>query len=85
MLLFFANVFGCKVWKLPFKHLGFPLCLGLQKKRLLDSIVEQIDKKLSSWKGRYLSMGGHITLIKSVLSSILFTFFLVPNVLKVFT
>lgn len=61
---FFANVFRNKVWKFPFKYLGFPLCLGLQKNCLLDSIVERIDEKLSSWKGRYLSMGGRVTIIK---------------------
>lgn len=45
------------------------LCLGLPKKKLWDPIVERLDKRLSSWKGRYLSMGGCLTHIKSVLSS----------------
>ena len=67
---FLADVFGCKVGKLPSKYLGIPLCLGFPKKHLWDSVVERIEKKLSSWKGRYLSMGGRVTLIKSVLSSI---------------
>jgi hypothetical protein len=33
-------------------------------------IEEWIEKKLSSWKGKYLSMGGHLVLINSVLSSL---------------
>lgn len=32
--------------------------------------MERIDRKLSSWKGKYLSMGGRITLLKVVLTSI---------------
>ena len=53
-----ADVFGCRVGKLPLKYLGLPLCMGMPKKSLWDSIVVHIDKKLSSWKGRYLSRGG---------------------------
>ena len=66
MCLVVKLVFG----KLPAKYLGLPLCLGLPKKHLWDSVVERIEKKLSSWKGRYLSMGGRVTLIKSILSRI---------------
>ena len=65
-----AHSFGCKVGKLPSKYLGLPLCVGLPKKYIWDSVVERIDKTLSSWKSKYLSMGGQITLIKSILSSI---------------
>lgn len=70
LLVSLANAFGCKVGKFPSKYLGVPLCLGLPKKSLWDSVVECIDKKLSSWKRRYLSLGGRITLLKFVLSSI---------------
>ena len=45
-----AQFFGCKVSSLPSKYLGHPLCLGLPKKHLWDSVVEQRDKKLSTWK-----------------------------------
>eukprot|EP00268_Persea_americana_P043743 TRINITY_DN4402_c0_g1_i1.p1 TRINITY_DN4402_c0_g1~~TRINITY_DN4402_c0_g1_i1.p1 ORF type:complete len:267 (+),score=37.38 TRINITY_DN4402_c0_g1_i1:1657-2457(+) len=67
---YLANIFGCKDGKLPKKYLGLPLYLGIPKKSLWDSMVERVEKKLSSWKGKYLSMGARITLIKSVLSSI---------------
>jgi hypothetical protein len=33
-------------------------------------IEERIEKKLSSWKGKYLSVGGRLVLINSVLSSL---------------
>ena len=64
---FLADVFGCKIGVLPCKYLGLSLCLGVPKKHLWELVVERIEKKLSSWKGRYLSMGGRLTLIKSVL------------------
>ena len=41
-IAFLANVFGCKVGKLPSKYLGIPLCLGFPKKHLWDSVVERI-------------------------------------------
>eukprot|EP00268_Persea_americana_P028345 TRINITY_DN27528_c0_g4_i1.p1 TRINITY_DN27528_c0_g4~~TRINITY_DN27528_c0_g4_i1.p1 ORF type:complete len:130 (-),score=22.39 TRINITY_DN27528_c0_g4_i1:76-465(-) len=40
------------------------------KKHLWDLVVDWHEKKLSSWKGRYLSLGGLVILIKSNLSSI---------------
>jgi hypothetical protein len=33
-------------------------------------IEERIEKKLSSWKGKYLSVGGRLILINSVLTSL---------------
>jgi hypothetical protein len=35
-----------------------------------EMIEERIEKKLSSLKGKYLSMGGRLVLINSVLSSL---------------
>jgi hypothetical protein len=45
-------------------------------------IEERIEKKLSSWKGKYLSVGGRLVLINSVLSSLLMfmlSFFEIPK------
>jgi hypothetical protein len=45
-------------------------------------IEERIEKKLSSWKGKYLSMGGQLVLINSVLTSLMMfmlSFCEVPN------
>lgn len=65
-----ADIFGCRVGIFHTKYLVLPLCLGLPTKSLWDPMVERLDKSLISWKGRYLSMGGGLTLLKSVLSSI---------------
>ncbi|CAL5392250.1 unnamed protein product [Camellia sinensis] len=44
--------------------------LGANPKRVAtwEPIIEKVKKRLSSWKRRYLSLGGRITLVKSVLS-----------------
>jgi hypothetical protein len=47
-----------------------------------EKIEERIEKNLSSWKGKYLSVGGRLVLINSVLSSLLMfmlSFFEVPK------
>jgi uncharacterized protein YpuA (DUF1002 family) len=47
-----------------------------------EQVEERIEKKLSSWKWKYLSVGGRIVLINSVLSSLLMfmlSFFEVPK------
>jgi hypothetical protein len=47
-----------------------------------EHIEERIEKKLSSWKGKYLSVGGRLVLINSVLSSLpmfMLSFFEVPK------
>lgn len=40
-----------------------------------DPVVASMKKKLAGWKGRFLSFGGRITLINSILSSLLLYFF----------
>ncbi|GKV29684.1 hypothetical protein SLEP1_g38589 [Rubroshorea leprosula] len=60
----------CKEGKLPFKYLGIPIGGNHRRKAMWQPMVESVRKKLASWKGRYLSMGGRITLINSVLSSL---------------
>jgi hypothetical protein len=45
-------------------------------------IEERIEKKLNSWKGKYLSVGSRLVLINSVLSSFpmfMFSFFEIPK------
>jgi hypothetical protein len=45
-------------------------------------IEEHIEKKLNSWKGKYLSVGSRLVLINSVLSSLpmfMFSFFEIPK------
>jgi hypothetical protein len=65
-----ASVIGCKVAQLPLKYLGVPI----NNKSLTDidwqPLLDKIEKRLQSWKGSLLSLGGRVTLLNSVLSAI---------------
>ncbi|GKV45963.1 hypothetical protein SLEP1_g52987 [Rubroshorea leprosula] len=65
-----AWVLCCKKGCLPFKYLGIPIGGRCGKLSFWKPVLEGVTNKLSSWKGRYLSLGGRITLINSVLSSL---------------
>jgi hypothetical protein len=78
----YSSILGCQGGTYPFKYLGIPM----HHKRLSNTdwkIIEQrIDKNLSSWKGKHLSMGGRLILINSVLTSMvifMLSFFEVPR------
>jgi hypothetical protein len=66
----YYSIFGCQCGTYPFKYLGIPM----HHKKLSNNdwkIIEQrIKKKLSSWKGKHLSIGGHLVLINLVLTSL---------------
>ncbi|GKV34395.1 hypothetical protein SLEP1_g42770 [Rubroshorea leprosula] len=61
----------CKEGELPFKYLGIPIGGNNRRTSMWQPMVQSVEKKLPSWKGRHLSMEGRITLINSVLSPLL--------------
>ena len=65
----YTQIFGCGIGYLSVRYLYIPV----HYRRLLNNewsvIEEKVEKKLSSWKGRNLSMGGRLVLLNSVLSS----------------
>ena len=61
------GILGCKVESFPVTYLGLPLCRGHANKVVWTSMVE---RKLSTWRASYLSLGGRITLIKAVLGNL---------------
>ncbi|GKV04742.1 hypothetical protein SLEP1_g16855 [Rubroshorea leprosula] len=72
----------CKEGELPFVYLGIPIGGNNRRKSMWQPMVQSVERKLASWKGRYLSMGGRITLINSVLSSLpvfLMSAYLIPK------
>ncbi|GKV49720.1 hypothetical protein SLEP1_g56454 [Rubroshorea leprosula] len=79
-----AWVLCCKKGSLPFKYLGIPIGGRSGKLSFWKPVLEGVTKKLSTWKGRYLSLGGRITLINSVLSSLpvfWMSVYMIPNTL----
>jgi hypothetical protein len=77
---------NCEVDSLPFRFLGIPVGSNPRRRATWSTIVESMKKRLCLWNGRNLSIGGRVTLINSVLSSIplyFFSFYKAPmSVLK---
>ncbi|PWA40160.1 RNA-directed DNA polymerase, eukaryota, Reverse transcriptase zinc-binding domain protein [Artemisia annua] len=65
-----AGILGCQVGALPFEYLGIRVGANMNLISNWTPVVETIKNRLSSWKANTLSMGGRMTLIKSVLSSL---------------
>ncbi|KAJ0910951.1 putative RNA-directed DNA polymerase [Helianthus annuus] len=65
-----ARTLGCRVGEFPFDYLGIKVGANMNKCCHWDSVIETIKRRLASWKANSLSMGGRLTLIKSVLTSL---------------
>lgn len=65
-----AELFGCPISSFPCTYLGLPLSLHKIKHGLLLPVIHRVDKRLSGWLAIFLSWGGRLTLINSVLASI---------------
>lgn len=61
---------GCGIGYLPICYLGLPLSSSFKSKEVWGLVVDRVRKRLAGLKAQYLSKGGRVTLIKSVLSSI---------------
>ena len=66
----FAGSIGCKIGKLPFDYLGIKLGANMNRIAHWTPVLETIQNRLASWKAKTLSIGGRLTLVKSVLSSL---------------
>ncbi|PNY13834.1 cysteine-rich receptor-like protein kinase [Trifolium pratense] len=65
-----SYVVNCKIGRIPFIYLGLPIGGNPRRHSLWIPLLEKIRKRLSGWKSRFLSMGGRLVLLKSVLSSL---------------
>lgn len=65
-----AEILMCKQDSIPFTYLGLPIRGWSQNLAAWELILEKIRRKLASWKGMWLSLGGRITLIKSSLAKL---------------
>ena len=52
------------------KYLGLPLGATFKEASIWDRILGHVQRRLAGWKKSYLSKRGHLTLIKSTLSSL---------------
>ncbi|KAI0494122.1 hypothetical protein KFK09_024253 [Dendrobium nobile] len=64
------RVCGFQAKSLPLKYLGTPIYNGKKKKFLFEDIFTLVQKRIATWSANFLSFGGRLILIKSVLNSI---------------
>ena len=55
----FVQIFGCKEGAFPFTYLRIPMNTHKISKKDWRLVEERFHKKLSSWKGKLLSIGGN--------------------------
>ena len=65
-----VGLLGCGQSSLPLKYLGLPLGAKFKDLFIWNPVLEKMEQRLAGWKKLYLSKGGKITLIKSMLSSL---------------
>ncbi|KAG5585520.1 hypothetical protein H5410_045954 [Solanum commersonii] len=65
-----ADNLGYQVASLPTKYLGMPLGAKNKKFEVWSEVLERSERKLTRWKSQYISLGGRLTLIKSVLDAL---------------
>nr|GEZ45442.1 RNA-directed DNA polymerase, eukaryota [Tanacetum cinerariifolium] len=64
-----ARNIGCLVTSTPFKYLGVMVGGNMYLTKSWDAILGKLKSRLSKWKQNTLSIGGRLTLLKSVLGS----------------
>jgi hypothetical protein len=65
-----AHFLHCKIGSLPFTYLGLPVGANPRRALTWEPVIKTIEKRLFSWRNRYVSLGGRVVLINSVLASI---------------
>ena len=65
-----ADAISCKTKKLASTYLGLPLGTSTKPLEMWKPVVAKFERRLAGWKSIYLSMGGRITMLKSVLASL---------------
>ena len=66
----YTRHFYCKLGTFPFKYMGIPLHYAKLRRKDIQSVIDKIVKRIAGWKGKLLSYGGRLTLLKACLSSI---------------
>ncbi len=65
-----AAVLGCKVGSLPIRYLGLPLRVGRLQKEDWGPVIFNVEKRVEGWQAKFLSLGGRLTLVNSVLANV---------------
>ncbi|GJW91857.1 reverse transcriptase domain, reverse transcriptase zinc-binding domain protein [Tanacetum coccineum] len=65
-----ARAINCSYGSLPFNYLGLPVGKRMNKVDAWNGVVGKLSERLATWKINLLSIGGRLTLVKSVLGSL---------------
>ncbi|XP_058775272.1 uncharacterized protein LOC131649529 [Vicia villosa] len=77
-----SQFFSCKLEDSNFYFLGIPIGYNPRKNATWNPLLSKLKNRLDGWTNRFLNLGGRITLLKSVLSSLaIFTlsFYKIPR------
>jgi hypothetical protein len=66
----YVKIFYCRVGSFPFKYLGIPLHFEKLRREDSQPVVDKIIKTVVGWKGKLLSYGARLTLLRAYLASI---------------
>jgi hypothetical protein len=66
----YAEIFGCRIGEFSLTYLGIPIHYMKLSNTYWKRVEEHFEKRLNNWKGKHLSIGGKLTLINSILSSL---------------
>jgi hypothetical protein len=65
-----ALVLNCKVGYIPFMYHGVPIGGDARRLNFWEPLIKRVNSRLFGLSSRYLSLGGRLVLLKSVLSSL---------------
>ena len=65
-----ASLLNSKVGKIPFLYLGLSIGGDPRKLAFWELVIDTIKIRLAGWQSRFLSFGGRLILLKSVLTSL---------------
>ncbi|PWA73265.1 RNA-directed DNA polymerase, eukaryota [Artemisia annua] len=64
-----ANKLGCLILSCPFSYLGSKVGVSMSRIEDWREVIDKVKCRLSKWKMKCLSIGGRLTLLKSVLGA----------------
>lgn len=64
------SILGCPEKTLPIRYLSLPLSAKKPRREDFLALIAAVEARVASWKSSFLSFGGRLTLIKSVLSAV---------------
>lgn len=63
-----SDFLSCSISHFPFNFLGLPIRINPYKRSSWDPVLMKLHRKLATWKGKSLSLGGRVTLLNFILS-----------------